>query len=141
MHCRGGTAVNRVPSCGRSVFQASETVDRQALVYHSALIVQDRDRMTGFGEEDRDGLFGSASRSLEFRRWALTWEKLDVRLLFGFRVILVCRNFVTRDNAPDALRFALVKFLKHVMASLHPTHPLFLGQLVGHPTGATLPYS
>ena len=96
--------------------------------------------MTGFGEEDRDGLFGSASRSLEFRRWALTWEKLDVRLLFGFRVILVCRNFVTRDNAPDALRLALVKFLKHVMAPLHPTHPLFLGQLVGHPTGITLPY-
>ena len=31
--------------------------------------------MTGFGEEDRDRLFGSASRSLEFLRRAFTWGK------------------------------------------------------------------
>ena len=41
------------------------------------LLQRDRGNMTGFHEEDRDHLFGSASRSLEFHRWALTWKKPD----------------------------------------------------------------
>ena len=41
------------------------------------LLGRDRGHMTGLGEEDRDDLFRSASLSLEFLRWALTWEKSD----------------------------------------------------------------
>ena len=41
------------------------------------LLEWDRGHMTGSGEYDRKNLSGSASRSLEFHRWALTWEKSD----------------------------------------------------------------
>ena len=40
------------------------------------LLEQGRGHMTKDGK-DCDYLFGSASRSLEFHRWALTWEKPD----------------------------------------------------------------
>ena len=49
-------------------------VDVPLGVDYLPLLEQDRGHMTGLGEEDRDHLFGSAYRSLEFHRWALTWE-------------------------------------------------------------------
>ena len=53
------------------------------------LLQRGRGHMTGFGEEDCNYPFGRASRSLEFQRWALTWEKPDLRLLLGFQVIII----------------------------------------------------
>ena len=41
------------------------------------LLEEDSGHVAGCGEEGRDDLFGSAPRSLEFPRWAFTWEKPD----------------------------------------------------------------
>ena len=59
----------------RDLGQANDAV-LLGVDYH-LLLEWDRGNMTGFGEEDRDRLFGKASRSLEFYRWALTWKKPD----------------------------------------------------------------
>ena len=100
-----------------------------------------RGHITGFGDEDRDHLFERVSRCVEFRWWAPTWEKPDRRLILGFWVTLEYKNLVTCDDFPDPPRPASVKFPKHVTAPLHSTPPLLLGQPVGHPAGATLPYT
>ena len=138
----------RVLSFCHRALQNSETLGKQTFMYHSAMTVfLSRSGTEATWPVWRRSLrtsffffFLSASRSLEFYRWALTWEKPDW-LLPGSRVILVYRSLITRDDVPDTLWSASVKFSKHVKAPLHPNSLLFLGQLVGHPTGATLPYT
>ena len=70
-----------VPLFGRLAVQASKTLGGQNLdvplrVACLPLLERGRGHMTDFGE-DCDRLFGSASRRLEFHRWALIWEKPD----------------------------------------------------------------
>ena len=52
-------------------------VDVSLVVDCLLLMERNRGHMTGFGSENRDRPFVGASRSLEFYRWALTWEKPD----------------------------------------------------------------
>ena len=51
-------------------------VDAPLAVAGLPLLERGRGCMTEFGE-DRDYFFGSASRFLEFPKWALTWKKPD----------------------------------------------------------------
>ena len=41
------------------------------------LLERNKGHMIAFGEEEHNGLFGSAFLLLEFHRWAVYWEKSD----------------------------------------------------------------
>ena len=86
-----------------------------------------RSHMTDFGE-DCNYLFGSASQSLEFHKWALTWEKPDWRLLHGFQVILVSSHLIctTDDFAISFLHSSLVSTALWDLANSRPVHSLML---------------
>ena len=76
--------------------------------------------MIGFGEEVRDHVFGSASRSLEFHRWALTWENQteDCCLLcFSYWYAKVSLPVTMSQTRSDLRSF---NFWKRVKAPLHP---------------------
>ena len=67
----------QAPSFGRPKDLEQANVDVPLGVDCLPLLKRNRGHVTGFGEEDRDYLFGGASRSLKFHKWALTGEKSD----------------------------------------------------------------
>ena len=87
--------------------------------------------------------FGSASQSLEFHR-RVTLENADWRLPLDFRVILIHKSLVTRNDVPGSFWPASVNFFK-ACESTTPPCPSSVPRSAGgggrHPTGATFPYT
>ena len=66
------------------------------------LLEWDRGHMTGFGEEDRNHLFGCASQSLEFHAW-LSSGKSPTEDCFFVSGSYWDTSLVTRNSVPDLL--------------------------------------
>ena len=107
-----------VPWCGRHWHHSSKTLGRQCLIYipigvdHLPVLERYGGYMARF-REARHHLFCNTLRSLEFRRWGLTWEDPRSRLLLCFGIVLKDPHFFARYNVPDVTRSSSVKLLQH----------------------------
>ena len=114
----------------------------QVLMYHSAFTVflQYRGHMTEFCEEDRDDLFGSASRYLEFHRWAFNWKKARLKTAARFR-----GHTGVQVSLPVRCPTPALTCLSHIFEGCECTSLPYQSSVprstAGQPTGATLPYT
>ena len=97
-------------------------------------------QMTSFREERGHHLLWGASWALEFHRWIFVGKDPYARLLLGFGVIAVDPRFITCDDIPELSWPTFIELSQHVLALFHPGRFLFVRQMMGYPSGATLPY-